>query len=633
MNFAQPLWLVTGLAICIGLAFFFRFMHKKRMATLEKFAAHQLVGQLTRNVSSRKRRSKNIFLLLAVFMCFAALARPQYGSKWVEVKRKGIDLLFALDTSKSMLAEDIKPNRLKRAHLAILDFVRQLDGDRVGLLPFAGSAYLMCPMTLDYDAFENSLSAVTTDIIPKGGTNIAAVITEATETLSNAANHKILIILTDGEHLQGDTIKVAEEAAAKGLTIYTVGVGTSEGELIPLPEKNGSGFIKDTAGNFVTSKLDEATLSQIAEVSEGLYVPLGMAGEGLETIYQEKLTLIPKDELAERRTKIPIDRFEWPLALAFFFLVVEVLIGQRKSNGRFSIIKVVRRRFGKATTLTACILLLSFGQTAKSYASAGEEAYHQGDYLKSSEYYLEQLEKKSDDPVLQYNYGTSAYKNNMMDDAIAAFSNALKSADINLQEKSYFNRGNSYYRKGAEVVQGDPKAAVELWKQALESLDSALKLDPDRIETKNNYEIVKKQLEELERQQQKENEQQDQDQQKNQDEQNNDGKQKQQNDESKQDMNEDQASGGEKEQTPGQEQQKPVPDDENQAADETGKASASEKDDKAEEQAAKDAIRQEQGKMTKEEAEQLLNALKNEEGELNFVPGGRSNDNEVDRDW
>ncbi|HBG20365.1 MAG TPA: hypothetical protein DDY32_14125, partial [Desulfobulbaceae bacterium] len=148
LTFAQPLWLLAGLFACIGLALFFRYLQKLRQAALERFVAHQLIGRLTGNISTGRRRAKNLLILLAVLLAFAALARPQYGERWVDVKRKGIDLLFALDTSKSMLAEDVKPNRLKRAHLAILDFVRRLDGDRVGLLPFAGTAYLMCPLTL-----------------------------------------------------------------------------------------------------------------------------------------------------------------------------------------------------------------------------------------------------------------------------------------------------------------------------------------------------------------------------------------------------------------------------------------------------------------------------------------------------
>jgi Ca-activated chloride channel family protein len=656
MAFAQPHWLIIGVIACIGLAFLFRLMQKKRQAALEKFAAHQLIGRLTRNVSGSRRRYKNILLLLAVFLCFAALARPQYGFQWVEVKRKGIDLLFALDTSKSMLAEDIKPYRLKRAHLAILDFVRQLEGDRVGLMPFAGSAYLMCPLTLDYDAFEQSLSAVTTDIIPRGGTNIATVIDKAVETLNNAANHKILIILTDGETLEGDAIKAAEEATKLGLTIYTVGVGTSQGELIPVAGQSGKGFVKDKKGNFVTSRLDENTLSTIAEKSGGLYVPLGAAGEGLETIYQQKLALIPKEELAERRHKVLLERFEWPLAGALFFLILELLVGERKKARPLPFIKTIRRRVWrgkKVTEATAIILLLSLNIGTKAFCSRGEEAFEQGDYLQASEYYREKLEKSPNDPELHYNYGTAAFKNNMYDDAIEAFTKALKSDNIELQEKAYYNRGNSYYQKGVESQQADPKATVSQWKQALSSLQSALELDPDEADARHNHEIIKKRLEELEKQQQQnqENEQNQQDQEDQQDQkQDGDSEDQKQDNGSQQDNNQQQPNTDKQQAKDGQSVDEPNSEKNEQGNDQQQPQSTEKNDAEANkpkpinesqeenknpgEQVNQDALRQQLGKMTREEAESLLNALKNEEGELNFVPSGRgNNENDIEKDW
>lgn len=649
MDFAQPHWLIVGLIACIGLALLFRLMQKRRQAALEKFAAHQLIGRLTRNISGSRRRYKNILLLLAVFMCFAALARPQYGFKWVDVKRKGIDLLFALDTSKSMLAEDIKPYRLKRAHLAILDFVRQLDGDRVGLMPFAGSSYLMCPLTLDYDAFEHSLSAITTNIIPRGGTNIAAVINKAVETLNNAANHKILIILTDGENLEGDAIKAAEEAAKVGLTIYTVGVGTSQGELIPIGGESGKGFVKDKQGNFVTSRLDKTTLSAIAEKSGGLYVILGASGEGLETIYQQKLALIPKEELAERRHKVPLERFEWPLAAALFFLILELLVGERKKARSLPFIRTIRRtvrRGKKVTEVTAIILLLSLSTGTKAYCSKGEEAFERGDYLQASEYYREKLERSPNSPELNYNYGTTSFKNNMYDDAIEAFTKALKSDDIELQKKAYYNRGNSNYQKGVEMQQADPKATVNQWKQALNSLESALELAPDDADAKHNHEVIKKRLEELEKQQQQ-NQQNEQNQQ---NQQEGDSEDQKQDSTAQQDNNQQQPNSDPKQSKDGQSGEKPDREKKEQEDNRQQPQSAEKNDADAEkpkpinesqeqnknpgEQANQDALRQQLGKMTREEAEKLLNALKNEEGELNFVPSGHgNNENDIDKDW
>jgi Ca-activated chloride channel family protein len=644
MNFAEPHWLFAGVTACLGLAVLFRRMQKRRQTALERFAAQQLIGRLTRHVSGSRRRYKNMLLLLAVLFCFAALARPQYGFKWVDVKRKGIDLLFALDTSKSMLAEDIKPNRLTRAHLAILDFVQQLDGDRVGLMPFAGSAYLMCPLTLDYEALEDSLAAVTTDIIPRGGTNIASVINLARETLNNGANHKILIILTDGENLEGDAVKTAAEAARQGLTIYTVGVGTSQGELIPIAGENSRGFIKDQMGNFITSRLDETVLSTIAEKSGGMYVPLGPAGEGLETIYQQKLALIPKEELAERRHKVPLERFEWPLAAALLCLVLELLVGERRKPRSLSFKKTwghLLRRKKKAAEVAVILLLLGLNSASKAYCSEGEEAFQRGDYLQASEYYRVQLEKSPDDPQLLYNFGTSSFKNNMYDDAIEAFSKALKSDDIALQEKAYYNRGNSYYQKGAEAQQADPQATIGHWQQALTSLQSALELDPDDENARHNHEVIKKRLEELEKQQQnRENNQEQQP--------NSDGKDQKQDSASQQDRNQQQSDPNEHQSEKDQAGEQPNKEpkgqdnDKEQAAPEKKdpaakqprpQSEAGEKNKSRDQQANEDAVRQQLGKMTKEEAEKMLNALKNEEGELNFVPSGANNQNDVEKDW
>lgn len=656
ITFAQPLWLLAGLAILVGLIFFFRYLAKQRQAALERFVAHQLIGRLTGNISMARRRLKNLLILLGVLLIFAALARPQHGEQWVDVKRKGIDLLFALDTSKSMLAEDVKPNRLKRAHLAILDFVRQLDGDRVGLLPFAGTAYLMCPLTLDYDAFEQSLAAVNTDLIPQGGTNIAGVIDKAIEVLDNAASHKILIIVTDGENLEGDAIAAAEKAAAKGLTIHTVGVGTAQGELIPLAGGGDKGFVKDASGNFVTSRLDDKTLAAIAEKSGGLYTPLGATGEGLETIYRQKLALIPKEELAERRQKVPIERFEWPLALAAAVLVVELLIGERKKPRILSLRDVLRRLLRKKTPALALLLLLIPFAT-RSYGATGEDAFRRGDYLAASEYYGKLLEKSPNNAQLQYNYGTAAYKNHLYDEAVEAFTKALQSEDLDLQKKAYYNRGNSHYQKGAEMRQADPKAAAEQWRQALASLQSALELNPADQDARHNREIVKKQLAQLEEELKQQKHQQS-DQQKDNEKQ--DGKQRQQSGksesqqakESKAPQDKSSEMGGKQEDRPeettGGEGQKKDP-----AKDETRDAANGEAKDDTEnkpaqsaagenqgdrqqaapaEQAAIDAERRQLGQMTREEAERMLNALKQEEGELNFVPSGRTM-KEPNKDW
>ncbi len=643
MNFTYPIWIFVGLSICIGLLFTLQLLQKYRLSRLEKFASHKLLGKLTMTISPTRRRYKNVFILIAIFFCFVALARPQYGYKWVEVKRKGIDLLFAIDVSKSMLVQDIKPNRLKRASLAILDFVQQLEGDRVGLLPFAGSAYLMCPLTLDYEAFEHSLSAVTSSIIPKGGTNLPSVINKAVTTLDNEANHKILIILTDGENLQGDTLAAAAEAADKGLKIYTVGVGTSEGELIPL---SAGGFTKDQQGNFVTSKLDEITLTEIADKTGALYVPLGTGSEGLSRIYQEKLSLIPKEELAERRHKVPLERPEWPLGLALLLLGIEFCIGERRVKHKLPSIQSLKKGLKLGKKLSLLLFFAVAAMPNSGWAGKGEVAYDQGNFLEAAEIYSKRLEKNPDDPILNYNFGTTSYKNNMLDDAIDAFTKALKSEDVKLQQKAYFNLANSRYQKGAETLQADSGQTIDQWKEAINSLEAALELEPQNQPAKDNLDVIKKKLEELEKQQQKQQKDKDnqqQDNQKKQDEQGKDqqleGTNKESSDNSSGDTDKaDPSSTSEKNDE--QETQQSSPDkSEDEGQDENATQQAAQENSEKEaqtsnstEQAAEDAKRQELGKMTKEEAERLLNALKNEEGELNFVPAG-SNDQETTKDW
>ncbi len=660
ITFAEPLWFLVGAGVLILLLFLFREMQRRRQKNLARFASSHLLEKLCANVSGGRRTVKKSLLLIAIACCFIALARPQYGTKWVEVKRKGIDILFALDTSKSMLAEDVTPNRLQRAKYGILDFVGQLEGDRVGLMPFAGSAFLLCPMTIDYGAFESSLQAVNTSIIPKGGTDLAAAINEAESVLSNEANHKILVLITDGENLQGDVQEAAQEAAEKGMTIYTVGVGSRDGELIPISREGKTGFVKDASGKFITSRLDESGLTEIAEVTSGLYVPLGVSGEGLQAIYQKKLALVPKEELAEKRHKVPLQRFVWPLGLAIILLMLEFLASGRKSKRslRLPFIKTAGRRKQKTTVMLLFCALLPVNYNAD--ASMGETAYDAGDFLGASVFYSEQLDESPHDAMLHYNYGTAAYKNNLFEDAAQSFSEALKSDDLALQERAYYNRGNAQFQLGNESLQTDKQHAMELMQEAADSFDGALQLNSMNDDARFNLALVKKKLEELEKQQEQEKqdqndqenkeEQKDQDQNKDGDQSQNDRSEGDKQDSEKQDEQEKEQEGQQEEEQKetSSEKQSEEKDDKEQQQKQSG---SEEQDESQEEQAASEqeqqkeearqaqqraAERRQQGKMTSEEAMQLLNSLKDEEGELNFVPvapRGDGKTQQITKDW
>src|SRR5882762_4367410 len=227
MKFAQPIWLLAGLIACAVLLWRYRRFDDRQRHELARFASASLLAQLTASVSVKRRRFKRALVILGVACLSVALARPLAGFRWQEANRKGLDLLFAVDTSKSMLAQDVKPDRLRRAKMAVEDLLEKLDGDRAGLIAFAGTAFLQ------------SLEALDTTIIPRGGTDIAAAIHETEAAFEGKGNNEhIVVLLTDGEDLEGSALQAARAAAKKGLKIFTVGVGTSHGELIPLSDEN-----------------------------------------------------------------------------------------------------------------------------------------------------------------------------------------------------------------------------------------------------------------------------------------------------------------------------------------------------------------------------------------------------------
>lgn len=641
MNFAQPIWIIIGLFLCISLLLLKKVGERRKQKALRSFAAPHLLTQLTRNISLPRRRAKYSLVVLSILLCFIALARPQYGSNWMEVKHRGIDILFALDTSKSMLAEDIKPNRLERARFAILDFVNQLNGDRVGLLPFAGTTFLSCPLTLDYAAFEQTLSTIDTDIIPRPGTNLAVVITEAEQILTASGNHKILILLTDGENLQGDALQAAREAAAKGMIIHTVAVGTLEGELIPAGD---GGYLKDPAGKFVTSRLDEKTLEEIAEVSGGLSVPLGDKGQGLESVYRQKLTLLEKNELGERRQKVPIERYSWPLSLAILLLSIEFLITERKQSGQRlqPFFSNLRKRFRKTRPVLLPLLVFLFLSTIaqkSTFASQAEESFARGEYLEAADLYRKLLEKKPNDPLLNYNYGSASYKNNLFDEAIDSLNKALQTDDLEIQARAYYNKANAHYKKGAESKEVNKQRTIEEWQNALDAYGAALRLQPDDADARFNYDLITRKLADLKNQQQEEKQQNQKKSEENQgegssneqrqsDQENNSGQKPQQTSQPPETEQKDQKNSSTTDHS-----KQPQANTGNEQGKEGAEAGRNHPTQQPEKDSRQDSERRLQGRMTKDEAEKLLRSLKGEEKTLNFTPAASQNDDQPERNW
>lgn len=329
MTFHSLIWLYAGLIVAIALIALAFYSRAKRRDMLSKFASQRLMPELTRTVSRPKIIAKNTLAFLSVMLIFAALARPQWGYRWEETKTRGIDIIFAIDTSNSMLAEDVKPDRLERAKLSVLDLVNILQGDKIGIVAFSGQAFLQCPLTLDYDAFRMSLEALDTNVIQRGGTNISAAIEEAEVAFASTSNRKIIVLISDGEELEDSALNAAKKAAENGVVIYTLGVGGANGEFIPVRDASGgTTLLKDESGNPVKSRLNEKTLTEIAKATGGFYEPL--TADGMDIIYNEGLKKIPTQEMSSRMKQLAIERFQIPLGLAILLLALSSLTGTRK---------------------------------------------------------------------------------------------------------------------------------------------------------------------------------------------------------------------------------------------------------------------------------------------------------------
>jgi Ca-activated chloride channel homolog len=322
------LWVLAAVPAAAG---FFVWALRRRRQALQRFAEARLVPALAPDRDERRQRWRAGMLLAAVGLLAVAVAGPKWGFQWEEVRREGVDIVVALDTSRSMLAEDVKPNRLERAKLAVEDLVKQLRGDRIGLVAFAGAAFVQCPLTLDYDAFAESLRAVDVGIIPKGGTALGEAITSGIEAFEgHQGKNEAFILITDGEDHEGRIDDAAKQANEKGIKIYTVGIGTPDGELIPLTVNGQQTFLKDRKGQVVKSRLDDEALKTIATTTGGAYVHGTGADLGLDEIYDGYISKMEKRELKSTMERRFEDRYQLPLLLAMVLLAVEPLVGDRR---------------------------------------------------------------------------------------------------------------------------------------------------------------------------------------------------------------------------------------------------------------------------------------------------------------
>jgi len=331
MQFGHPtsFWM---LALAPVLTLFFFWAYRARRRSLERFAAPPLCDKLAASISATARRWKAVLLVGTVFFAALALAQPRWGFEWREVKHKGVDVFVLLDVSKSMLTEDVRPNRLTQAKFAVEDLLNGLEGDRIGLIAFAGTAFVQCPLTVDCEAFRLTLKDADPRIIPRGGTAIAPAIRTALKGFeAGEGRDRAIVLITDGEQTEGDALAAADEATKAGVHIYAIGVGTTEGELIPVREDGKAmEFLKDREGKVVKSRLDEETLKQLALKTGGIYVRSAAGDFGIDTIFDKGIAQLQRKEYEARLQKNYFERFQWPLGMAFALLALEHFLTERR---------------------------------------------------------------------------------------------------------------------------------------------------------------------------------------------------------------------------------------------------------------------------------------------------------------
>lgn len=311
----------------------FILMKQWRKKAIRSLGDTEVVQQLMPDVSTAKPTMKFIFLLLALSLIILGVVNPQIGSKLQEVKRKGADVMIALDVSNSMKAEDLSPNRLQRAKLAISKLIDKLEGDRIGIVVFGGEAYVQLPITTDYAAAKLFLETIDTDIIPTQGTAIGAAVRLSMESFGqDVGKNKAIIVITDGENHEDDALKAVEEAADKGISVNTIGMGSPSGSPIPV-YRNGTqvGFKKDREGNTVITKLNEQMLQELAGAGNGVYVRASNSETGLNVILDEVNKLEKKNYESKMYSDYD-DKFYYFLAPALLLIILELLISERKSK-------------------------------------------------------------------------------------------------------------------------------------------------------------------------------------------------------------------------------------------------------------------------------------------------------------
>jgi len=448
---------------------------RKRRNILNTFAAARTLADIAPSGMAARRRWGALLVLFASLLVVAAMAGPQYGFHWQQIERRGVDIVIALDCSRSMLATDIQPNRLDRAKREIYDLLNMLEGDRVGLVAFSGTAFLQCPLTIDYQAFYLFLDVLGPDYLPVGGTDLGAALSTAREAFDpEATAEKALILITDGENTGADDpLKAAQEAQKAGIKLFCIGVGSGDG--VPVPAGEG-GFKKDASGRIILSRLDEPLLTRMALATGGSYVRSVAGDMDLETIYRDQIRAhMDAVTVESSRKQVWADRFQWPLALAVLLLFI------------LRWMPLVKRPLAIVVLPLALLTIQTSAHAGP--LQEGYQAYQKGDYRQALKKFIDGQLKDPDNPEILYDIGNAYYKSGDFAAAKEHYSQALPKASAELKPKLLYNLGNSAFRQ-------------KQLQEAVKNYEAALKLTPHDKQAQENLAFVKQQMQQQKQQRQ-----------------------------------------------------------------------------------------------------------------------------------
>ena len=518
---AQPLYLLLILLIPLMYIAYW-LMRRWRKRRIARFGDPDLVSSLAPLVPRRKGWLKLTLISLALLFFAIGMARPQLGAILKEKQVRGAEIMVVLDVSNSMLAEDYSPNRLERAKLAISKLVDELQGDRIGLIIFAGESFVQLPVTSDYVSAKIFLSSITTESVPVQGTAMGEAIRTAIKSFtSESENSRAIILITDGENHEDDPVAAARDAVDMGARVFCIGVGSPEGKPIPMD----GGLLKDNDGNIVVTRLDEKTLRDVASAGRGLYVRAGNTEFGLNPVIDEIRSLDAKDFQSVVFEEYD-EQYMYFFAIALIFMLIEFMISDTRNR---------RSLFGGGKGMVAALILMLASpvmlqaQSDRSEVRAGNREFKKGEFREAELDYKRALVEDSTSITAKYNLGNALYRTESYSEAelyLKGLGDSLKSVSPSRASDCFHNSGNLALKQ-------------KKYQEAVDAYKESLRLEPDNFETKSNLAYAQKMLKEQQQQQQQQNQNQQQDQ-KDQQDQDQNKDQDQQNQDNKQDQNQDQ---------------------------------------------------------------------------------------------